>query len=174
MAASSRRPPTTYGFNSDVESSPDVGSCLYSQAGLLAASSVSHSPEHYTVTQFLYATCDPKHLLAVVGDVQVGKRGVVRAAQGRSEQSDQLDRTYVAVATDEGATAHSIGATSSWRGAAPSRYIQFLRRRKGCTAGFCLCTRRRTHQLVGCTVASLVKFSARVPQVNIDYFINTP
>jgi hypothetical protein len=51
-----------YGFNSDDESSPDAGSCLYSEAGLLAASGVSHPPEHYTVTQFLHATCDPRRL----------------------------------------------------------------------------------------------------------------
>jgi hypothetical protein len=108
--ASSRRPPSTYGFNSDDESSPDAGSCPYSHGGPLAASGVSHPPEHYTVTQFLYATCDPRRLgQSPESYVQVGERGVVRAAQGRSDQGQSQTNWigHVAVATDEGAAART-------------------------------------------------------------------
>jgi hypothetical protein len=54
---------------------------------------------------------------AVAGDVQVGERGVVRAAEGRSEpESDQ------AMATDEGAAARARQARHR-RSAASSRCI---------------------------------------------------
>jgi hypothetical protein len=58
MAESSHRPPTTYGFNSDDESSLDASSCSSIPPG------VSH-PEHYTVIQFLYATLRPSTSMAV-------------------------------------------------------------------------------------------------------------
>jgi hypothetical protein len=180
--ASSRRPPSTYGFNSDDKSSPDAGSCPYSHASPLAAL-IRRVPPGALRCHPIPLRDDPGRLgQSPESYVQVGERGVVHAAEGGSESEldDQLDRIRGGGDGRGRRHARSAGATSSWRGAAPSRYIleylkdvdyeytsampvlsglQFLRRRKG------------AHQL-GCTVASLVKFSARVPQVNIDYFIN--
>jgi hypothetical protein len=84
---SSRRPPTTYGFNSDVENlPPNASSCLYSEAGLLAASIWRVPPagalRHHPV---LPRDRRPGTSWAVVGVIhQVSKQGVVRAAEGRS------------------------------------------------------------------------------------------
>jgi hypothetical protein len=103
--ASSCRPPMTYGFNSDDESSPDAGSFLCSQAGLLAASGVSYPPEHHTVTQFLYATCHPGASGAATGVVQVGgscSRRKIRVKAGPSGSDTWRWRR-----TDKGAAART-------------------------------------------------------------------
>jgi hypothetical protein len=101
------------GFDAD-ENSSDTGSCLYSRAGLLAASGVSH-PEYYTVTQFLYATCHP--------DLEQSSRSISKAlfVKQREGSGWSQSRTnwigYVAVATDDGAAA--LGRRDivvAWRG----------------------------------------------------------
>jgi hypothetical protein len=101
------------GFNND-ENSPGAGSCLYNPAGLLAASGVSH-PEHYTITQFLSATCDP--------GLKPSSRSISKAlfVQQRDRPWGSESRTnwigYVAVATDEGVAA--LGRRDivvAWRG----------------------------------------------------------
>uniref|UniRef100_A0ACD5T7A1 Uncharacterized protein n=1 Tax=Avena sativa TaxID=4498 RepID=A0ACD5T7A1_AVESA len=87
------------GFNAD-ERSPNAGSCMYTCAGLLAASGVSH-PEYYTVTKFLFATCDLQNSPA---SMSVSKALFLPQREGPSwRQTNWIG--YVAVATDEGKAA---------------------------------------------------------------------
>jgi hypothetical protein len=171
--ASSRRPPMTYGFNSDAESSPTPARARTPKpVRSPPLSCISHPLEHYTVTQFLYATCDPEHL----GQSPESSRSVREAlfVQQKEDQSESRANWigYLAVGTDEGAAARARQARHrrgvAWRGAVRI-YTGVSQRRKlrvvhvrharavrtaisptktqRCTAGFCLCTRRRTHQL---------------------------
>ncbi|XP_051210368.1 phospholipase A1-II 7 [Lolium perenne] len=100
-----------------VKSSWDAGSPLYGHAGLLAASGVSH-PEHYTVTKFLYATCDLRPWSG-------SSRSVSKALFVRQPKLSRAGPWwwqtnligYVAVATDDGVRA--LGRRDivvAWRG----------------------------------------------------------
>ncbi|KAK1698710.1 hypothetical protein QYE76_015407 [Lolium multiflorum] len=100
------------GFDAD-EKSPHAGSCMYTQAGLLAASGVSH-PEYYTVTKFLQATSEPRGQSPESESTAIGKALFV-------QQLEKPGRTnwigYVAVATDDGVKA--LGRRDivvAWRG----------------------------------------------------------
>ncbi|XP_051210369.1 phospholipase A1-II 7 [Lolium perenne] len=103
------------GFDAD-ENSPHAGSCIYDQAGLLAASGVSH-PEYYTITKFLNATWEPL-LGQSLESMAIGNALFVQQPEkpGRSESRTNWIG-YVAVATDEGAKA--LGRRDivvAWRG----------------------------------------------------------
>lgn len=100
------------GFNSE-ERSPNAGKCMYSHADLLAATGVSR-PEHYTVTKFLYAYCNLRH---VPTSTRSMTKAFFVAPQRRPwyKQSNWIG--FVAVATDEGAAA--LGRRDiivAWRG----------------------------------------------------------
>lgn len=119
------------GLNSD-ESSPDAGSCLYSQADLLAASGVSH-PEYYTVTQFVHASCDPLVEQSPDPSKSVGKVLFVQQQDRRWLSGSPTNWIgYVAVATDKGAAA--LGRRDivvAWRGTVKIlEYLQNVESRK--------------------------------------------
>jgi hypothetical protein len=50
-------------------------------------SGVSHLPEHYTVTQLLYATCDPRHL----GQSPESSRSVSEALFPQKQKEDRSE-----------------------------------------------------------------------------------
>uniref|UniRef100_A0ACD5TDN0 Uncharacterized protein n=1 Tax=Avena sativa TaxID=4498 RepID=A0ACD5TDN0_AVESA len=99
------------GFNAD-EQSPNAGSWMYTCSGLLAASGVSH-PEYYTVTKFLFATCDLRNSPE---SMSVSNALFLPQQDGPWwRQTNWIG--YVAVATDEGKAA--LGRRDivvAWRG----------------------------------------------------------
>ncbi|CAM0953856.1 unnamed protein product [Alopecurus aequalis] len=116
-------------FNANAKS-PDAGQCMYSSTGLLAASGVSH-PEYYTVTRFLFATCDFRPWLesselssSVAKAMFVQPVTELREGEGEEEELAWAYTNwigYVAVATDEGAAA--LGRRDilvAWRGSVKS------------------------------------------------------